>query len=61
VHTFLGWRESPVGPLIAANELWNQLEQYFRGERREFTLPLAHPGTWSAARAGCRSERGRRN
>jgi AraC family transcriptional regulator of adaptative response/methylated-DNA-[protein]-cysteine methyltransferase len=94
VRTFLGWRESPVGPLIAAatdaslcllefsdaatvaqridelgrhyagnmragtnailDELWRQLEQYFRGERREFTLPLAYPGTefqeqvWSA-------------
>jgi AraC family transcriptional regulator, regulatory protein of adaptative response / methylated-DNA-[protein]-cysteine methyltransferase len=94
VHTSLGWRESPVGPLIAAgtddalcllqfseaagveqriaelarhysdslrsgsnailDELWRQLEQYFRGERREFTLPLAYPGSefqqqvWSA-------------
>lgn len=90
----LGWRESPVGPLIAAatddalcllefsdgatlqqridelarlcagtlraesnailDELWQQLEQYFRGERRDFALPLAYPGTafqeqvWSA-------------
>ena len=90
----LDWRESPVGPLIAAatdealcllefsdaaavsqrlaelgrhyagsvrpgsngilDELWHQLEQYFRGERREFTLPLVYPGTqfqeqvWSA-------------
>ena len=90
----LGWRESPVGPLIAAasdnalcllefadaaqveqrigeltrlcagnlrpgsnailDELWSQLEQYFRSERREFALPLAYPGTafqeqvWSA-------------
>ena len=90
----VGWRESPVGPLIAAatdqalcllefsdeaavaqriaelrrhcgdsvrpgsnailDELWQQLEQYFRGERREFALPLAYPGTqfqeqvWSA-------------
>jgi O-6-methylguanine DNA methyltransferase len=89
VRTFLGWRESPVGPLIAAatdaalcqlefsdaasvekrmnelgrarsnailDELWRQLEQYFRGELREFTLPLAYPGTqfqervWSALR-----------
>jgi O-6-methylguanine DNA methyltransferase len=95
MHT-LGWRESPVGPLIAAatddslcllefsdaatvahridepgrhyagsvrggsnailDELWQQLEQYFRGERREFTLPLVYPGTdfqeqvWSALR-----------
>ena len=94
MHTFLGWRESPVGPLIAAatddalcllqfseaaavehriaelarhyadslrsgssavlDELWRQLEQYFRGERREFALPLAYPGSefqeevWSA-------------
>jgi O-6-methylguanine DNA methyltransferase len=92
----LGWRESPVGPLIAAatgealcllefsdaanvaqrldvlgrqharalragsspilDELWRQLEQYFGGQRREFTLPLAYPGTqfqeqvWSALR-----------
>jgi AraC family transcriptional regulator, regulatory protein of adaptative response / methylated-DNA-[protein]-cysteine methyltransferase len=92
----LGWKESPVGPLIAVatdetlcllefseaasvekrmdelsrhyagsvragsnailDELWRQLEQYFRGERREFTLPLAYPGTdfqehvWSALR-----------
>jgi len=90
----LDWRESPVGPLIAAatdealcllefsdeatvaqriaelgrhyadsvrlgssavlDELWQQLEQYFRGERREFALPLVYPGTqfqgqvWSA-------------
>lgn len=95
MHT-LAWRESPVGPLIAAatdealcllefsdaatvahrvdelgrhyagsvlggsnailDELWQQLEQYFRGERREFTLPLVYPGTdfqeqvWSALR-----------
>lgn len=94
MHTFLGWRESPVGPLIAAasdealcllefsdaaavaqriddlrrryagsvregsnailDELWSQLEQYFRGERHAFTLALAYPGTgfqeqvWSA-------------
>ena len=94
MHTFLGWRHSPVGPLIAAatddalcllqfseaaavehriaelarhyadslrsgssavlDELWRQLEQYFRGERREFALPLAYPGSefqeevWSA-------------
>src|SRR5690349_2263385 len=81
----LGWRESPVGPLIAAatddaicllefcdaarlderidelsrhyadtvragtnallDELWRQLEQYFARERRDFTLPLAYPGT----------------
>ena len=90
----IGWRESPVGALIAAatddalcllgfseeatreqrideltrhsaaslragsnailDELWRQLEEYFRGERREFTLRLAYPGTkfqeqvWSA-------------
>jgi O-6-methylguanine DNA methyltransferase len=89
VHTFVGWRESPVGPLIAAatdealcvlefsdaasvgkraeelgragsnailEELWRQLERYFRGELREFTLPLKYPGTdfqeqvWSALR-----------
>jgi O-6-methylguanine DNA methyltransferase len=96
VHTFLGSRQSPVGPLIAAasdealcslefsaadsvaqriddlrrryagsvregsnailDELWSELEQYFRGERHEFTLPLAYPGTgfqeqvWSALR-----------
>ena len=96
MHTFLGSRESPVGPLIAAasdealcllefsdaasvaqridelrrhaagsvaegsnailDELWRQLEQYFRGERHEFTLPLAYPGSefqqqvWSALR-----------
>lgn len=94
MHT-LAWRDSPVGPLIAAatdkalcflefsdaamvaqrielgrhyagsvrggsnailDELWQQLEQYFRGERREFTLPLVYPGTdfqeqvWSALR-----------
>lgn len=88
------WRESPVGPLIAAateealcvlefadtatleprlatlrrqhassiangpnailDQLWQQLEQYFRSERRDFTLPLLYPGTafqqqvWSA-------------
>jgi AraC family transcriptional regulator of adaptative response/methylated-DNA-[protein]-cysteine methyltransferase len=94
VHTFLGSRESPVGPLIAAasdealcllqfgeaatveeriaelerryseslrsgsnailDELWRQLELYFRGERHEFALPLAYPGSefqqqvWSA-------------
>ena len=81
----LGWRESPVGPLVAAatdeavcllefcdaagveqrideltrhyadtvragtnaiiEELWRQLAQYFAGERRDFTLPLAYPGT----------------
>ena len=96
MHTFLGSRESPVGPLIAAatdealcllqfseatvveqqlaelarhysdslrsgsnpilDELWRQLEQYFRGERHEFALPLAFPGSefqqqvWSALR-----------
>ena len=94
MHTFLGSRDSPVGPLIAAasdealcllqfseaaavereigelarhyseslrsgsnailDELWRQLEQYFRGERHQFTLPLAYPGSqfqrqvWSA-------------
>ncbi|HKS53854.1 MAG TPA: methylated-DNA--[protein]-cysteine S-methyltransferase [Steroidobacteraceae bacterium] len=37
-------------------ESWSQLEQYFRGARQEFTLPLAYPGTqfqeqvWSALR-----------
>lgn len=36
------------------DELWQQLEQYFRGERREFALRLAYPGSafqeqvWSA-------------
>jgi O-6-methylguanine DNA methyltransferase len=89
VHKYVGWRESPVGPLIAAasdealcvlefsdaasiekrieelgragsnailDELWRQLDRYFRGELREFTLPLRYPGTdfqeqvWSALR-----------
>ena len=85
MHTFLAWRESPVGPLIAAasdealcllefsdaaavaqriddlrrryagsvregsnailDALWSQLEQYFRGKRHAFTLPLAYHGS----------------
>ena len=38
------------------DDLWSQLEQYFGGERQEFTLPLVYPGTqfqeqvWSALR-----------
>ena len=37
-------------------DLWRQLDEYFRGERRDFALPLAYPGTkfqeqvWSALR-----------
>ena len=89
MHKFVGWREYPVGLLIAAatdealcllefsdaasvekrvqelghagssailDELWRQLDRYFRGELREFTLPLQYPGTdfqeqvWSALR-----------
>lgn len=36
------------------DQLWRELEQYFSGERREFTLRLVYPGTsfqeqvWSA-------------
>lgn len=43
-----------AGSNAVLDQLWRQLEQYFSGERREFTLRLAYPGTsfqeqvWSA-------------
>ena len=43
-----------AGSNAILDELWSQLEQYFRGERHAFTLALAYPGTefqeqvWSA-------------
>ena len=43
-----------AGSNAILDELWRQLEQYFRGERHEFALPLAYPGSefqqqvWSA-------------
>jgi methylated-DNA-[protein]-cysteine S-methyltransferase len=38
------------------DDLWRQLDEYFRGARHDFALPLAYPGTkfqeqvWSALR-----------
>jgi O-6-methylguanine DNA methyltransferase len=45
-----------AGSNAILDELWQQLEQYFSGERREFTLRLVYPGTqfqeqvWAALR-----------
>lgn len=45
-----------AGSNAILDELWRQLDRYFRGELREFTLPLRYPGTdfqeqvWSALR-----------
>ncbi len=48
-----------AGTSAILDELWRQLQQYFARERRDFTLPLAYPGTkfqqqvWTALQEIC--------
>jgi len=39
----IGWQENPDHPVLKAAQA--QLDEYFRGERHEFDLPLAAQGT----------------